>query len=64
MSTLEQIQSAQDDVAHLQTALAAVQTGLDTVDVGAPQLAMHSARETTGASDPGYLRRALSAVFE
>ncbi|MGI9645209.1 MAG: hypothetical protein ACR2O6_07865 [Ilumatobacteraceae bacterium] len=33
MSTLEQIQSAQGDVAQLQTALSAVQTGLDTVEV-------------------------------
>lgn len=43
--------------------LTAARTGLETVDVGAPQLAMHSARETTGAHDPGMLRRALGAIF-
>ena len=42
----------------------AARTGLDTVDVGAPQLAMHSIRETTGASDPVMLADALTAVLE
>jgi aspartyl aminopeptidase len=35
--------------------LTAARTGIPTVDVGAPQLAMHSARELMGADDvPGY----------
>ena len=44
--------------------LTAARTGLETVDVGAPQLAMHSARETTGSSDPSMLRRALAAALD
>ena len=39
--------------------LTAAALGIATVDVGAPQLAMHSARELCGAADPGYLARAL-----
>ena len=38
--------------------------GVDTVDVGAPQLGMHSIRETTGWHDPILLYRALKEFFE
>ncbi len=38
--------------------------GIDTVDVGAPQLGMHSLRETTGWKDPVLLYRALRQLFE
>ena len=38
--------------------------GVDTVDVGAPQLGMHSLRETTGWKDPVLLYRALRQLFE
>ncbi|MGA8261072.1 MAG: M18 family aminopeptidase [Arenicellales bacterium] len=38
--------------------------GVKTVDVGIPQLAMHSIRETCGAADPEYLYRALKAFFD
>ncbi len=38
--------------------------GVDTVDVGAPQLGMHSIRETTGWQDPVLLYRALKEFFE
>ncbi|MDP6398210.1 MAG: hypothetical protein QGF79_04315, partial [Arenicellales bacterium] len=38
--------------------------GIDTVDVGAPQLAMHSPRETTGWKDPVLLYRVLRELFE
>lgn len=44
--------------------ITAARTGIETVDVGAPQLAMHSARETTGSQDPHDLKRALIAVFD
>ena len=38
-------------------------TGIPTVDVGAPQLAMHSAREVMGAADVGAYASALEAFL-
>jgi aspartyl aminopeptidase len=38
----------------------ATRLGIATVDVGCPQLSMHSARELMGASDVGYLTAALT----
>ena len=43
--------------------LTATALGIATVDVGVPQLSMHSARELCGALDPPYLRDALAAYF-
>ena len=37
--------------------------GIDTVDVGVPQLSMHSARELCGVDDPTYLADALRAFL-
>ena len=43
--------------------LTAAALGIATVDVGAPQLAMHSARELCGSADPGYLAAMLRAYL-
>ena len=43
--------------------LSAARTGITTVDVGAPQLAMHSCREFMAANDVDLYSRALSAFL-
>src|SRR5204863_7133291 len=43
--------------------ITATRLGIATVDVGVPQLSMHSARELCGVDDPPALARALSALF-
>jgi aspartyl aminopeptidase len=43
--------------------LTAARLGVTTVDVGAPQLAMHAARELMGADDAAYLWRGLAAFL-
>ena len=44
--------------------MTAARTGIPTVDVGAPQLAMHSARELMGAADVTAYSAALQAFLE
>ena len=41
----------------------ATRLGIDTVDVGVPQLSMHSARELCGVQDPTWLAAGLQAYF-
>jgi aspartyl aminopeptidase len=43
--------------------ITATRLGIDTIDVGIPQLSMHSAREVCGTRDPIFLRDALVAYF-
>lgn len=40
--------------------MTAAKLGIETIDVGAPTLAMHSIRELTGSSDPSQLFRVIS----
>ena len=44
--------------------LTATRLGIPTVDIGVPQLSMHSARELCGVDDPVHLRRALRVYFD
>ena len=43
--------------------IANTQVSLNTVDIGLPQLAMHSAYETAGARDTDYMVSSLTAFF-
>lgn len=43
--------------------ITATRLGIPTVDVGVPQLSMHSAREVCGADDPDHLARALAVYY-
>lgn len=43
--------------------ISAARTGITTVDVGAPQLAMHSVREIMATADVGLYARALTAFL-
>jgi aspartyl aminopeptidase len=43
--------------------ITAAGAGIPTFDVGAPQLAMHSARELAGAQDPAHYAAALAAFL-
>ena len=43
--------------------LTATRLGIATVDVGVPQLSMHSARELCGTLDPGWLADALQVYY-
>lgn len=42
--------------------IAATRLGIEAIDIGVPQLSMHSAREMCGADDPGHLLT-LAATF-
>ncbi|MGA1658699.1 MAG: M18 family aminopeptidase, partial [Ilumatobacteraceae bacterium] len=43
--------------------ITATRLGIDTVDVGVPQLSMHSAREVCGVSDALDLPKLISAFL-
>jgi aspartyl aminopeptidase len=43
--------------------ITAAEIGIETLDIGVPQWAMHSIRETAGSQDVEYLLTALKAYF-
>jgi len=43
--------------------ITAAELGIETLDIGVPQWAMHSIRETAGSKDIDYLHRALKAFY-
>jgi aspartyl aminopeptidase len=44
--------------------ITAARLGITTVDVGAPQLSMHSARELMGSADAALYKTAMTAFLE
>lgn len=44
--------------------ITATQLGIEAIDIGVPQLSMHSAREMCGAEDPEYLVALMSAFAQ
>jgi aspartyl aminopeptidase len=44
--------------------ITSTQLGIEAIDVGIPQLSMHSAREMCGASDPLHLVSLMSAFLQ
>lgn len=43
--------------------LTAARLGIETIDIGVPQLSMHSARELCGSKDPEWLRQGLATYL-
>jgi aspartyl aminopeptidase len=43
--------------------ITATRLGIDAIDVGVPQLSMHSIREMCGAEDPGHLLNLVQAFL-
>ena len=43
--------------------ITAAETGIPTIDLGVPTLAMHSIRELAGAKDPEFLKQLLVAFY-
>ncbi len=43
--------------------ITAAETGIPTIDIGVPTLAMHSIRELAGAKDPDFLKQLLVAFY-
>jgi len=44
--------------------ITATETGIKTIDIGVPTLAMHSVRELAGARDVGYLVALITGFYD